>query len=61
MRTPNDLVTQQEAADSVGCHYNTIKNWRIAGFIRWWRQGRTVLVSLKEVERAANPKVERGE
>lgn len=60
-KTPPDLVSRVVAAETVGVHPNTLRNWAQAGKLTEYEQpgNPRTLVSLSAVEALMTPKVKR--
>ncbi len=48
--TDNQLLTMQEAADQIGVHYQTIRNWIKRGQIEHRRWGKTIRIPMEAIE-----------
>lgn len=48
--TKNKLLTMQEAADQIGVHYQTIRNWIKRGQIEYRSWGRTIRIPMEAIE-----------
>ena len=52
--TDNKLLTIQEAADQIGVHYQTIRNWIKRGQIEYRRWGKTIRIPMEAIEHGKN-------
>lgn len=53
--TPTDLIRTAEAAELLGCHIATIRNWVRAGKVQGYQVGRLIKVSRAELLAYARP------
>lgn len=53
--TPTDLIRTAEAAELLGCHVTTIRNWIRAGWVQGYKVGRLIKVSRSELLAYAKP------
>ena len=49
LTTGDKLLTIQEAADQIGVHYQTIRNWIKRGQIEYRKWGQTVRIPLEAI------------
>ena len=49
LATDDKLLTIQEAADLIGVHYQTIRNWIKRGQIEYRQWGRTIRISSEAI------------
>ena len=52
--TKNKLLTMQEAADQIGVHYQTIRNWIKRGQIEYRRWGKTIRIPMEAIDHGKN-------